>query len=87
MTVYRFGNKNRELYVTRESFLESAASDLFMTACNIFILYLSHKYFGNDWLPCLLLFLILMGLFLRSNEKLISKKEFIKMIERDIQDD
>ena len=87
MTYYRFGNKKGELYVTRESFCESVASDIFMTACNIFILYLSHKYFGNEWLPCLILFLITIGILIRSNEKHISKKEFIKMIERDIQDD
>ena len=87
MTVYRFGDKNKKLYITRESVWESIISDVFMTLCNIFVLYLSYKYFGNEWLPCMLLFLIFLGLQLRANEKVISKKEFIKMIEEEISND
>lgn len=79
MTVIRVKDK-KDVYVSKESFWESVLSDTYMAASNMFVLWLSHKYFGNEWLPCFLLFLIVFSLMQRLKEKQVSSKELIEII-------
>jgi hypothetical protein len=79
MTVIRVKDK-KDVYVSKESFWESVLSDTYMAASNVFVLWLSHKYFGNEWLPCFLLFLIVVSLMQRFKEKQISSEELAKLI-------
>ena len=79
MTVFRLKDK-KDIYVSKETFWESVLSDTYMSASNIFVLWLSHEYFGNEWLPCFLLFLIFFALMQRLKEKQLSSKELIELI-------
>ena len=79
MTVIRVKDK-KDIYVSKESFLESVWSDTYMCASNVFVLWLAHEYFGNEWLPCFILFLIVFTLIQRFKEKQVSSKELIKII-------
>ena len=86
MTVFRIKDK-KETFVSKESFWESVLSDTYMCASNAFVLWLAHTYFGNEWLPCLVLWLCAVGVFMHSKENQITKEELIKMIEELKQDD
>ena len=86
MTVYRLRDK-KEIFVSKESFWESVWSDTYMCASNAFVLYLAHTYFGNEWLPCLILWICALGLIMRFKEKQVTKEEFIKMLEELKQDE
>ena len=79
MTVIRVKDK-KDIYVTKESFWESVWSDTYMCASNVFVLWLAHEYFGNEWLPCFILFLIVFSLINRCKEKQVSSEELIKII-------
>lgn len=79
MTVIRVKDK-KDIYVAKESFWESIWSDTYMCASNVFVLWLAHEYFGNEWLPCFILFLIVFGLMLRFKEKQVSSEDLIKII-------
>ena len=80
MTVIRVKDK-KDIYLLKESFWESVWSDTYMCASNVFVLWLSHKYFGNEWLPCFILFLIVFSLMQRVREKQASSEELIKIIQ------
>ena len=79
MTVIRVKDK-KDIYVSKESFWESILSDTYMCASNVFVLWLSNEYFGNEWLPCFILFLIVFSLIQRFKEKQVSSEELIKII-------
>ena len=80
MTVFRIKDK-KDIYVSKESFWESIWSDTYMCASNAFVLWLAHKYFGNEWLPCFTLWMCGFGLLMRSKEKQVTKEELFKMLE------
>ena len=86
MTVFRIKD-NKEMYVNKESFWESVWSDTYMCASNAFVLWLAHTYFGNEWLPCLMLWICALGLLMRLKEKQVTKEELMEMIQKDKQDD
>ena len=79
MTIIKVKDK-KDIYVSKESFWESVWSDTYMCASNVFVLWLSNEYFGNEWLPCLILFLIVFSLIQRFKEKQVSSEELIKII-------
>ena len=79
MTIIKVKDK-KDIYVSKESFWESVWSDTYMCASNVFVLWLSNEYFGNEWLPCFILFLIVFSLIQRFKEKQVSSEELIKII-------
>lgn len=79
MTVIRVKDK-KDVYVSKESFWESVLSDTYMCASNVFVLWLAHEYFGNEWLPSFILFLIVFSLVQRFKEKQVSTEELVKLI-------
>lgn len=86
MTIYRLKDK-KETYISKENFWESILEDTFMVLSNIFLLWVGKEFFDNMIIPCIMLWIIMIALFLRFKEKQIDKKEFKKLLEELEQDD
>lgn len=85
MTVYRLRNK-KDIYVSKETFWESILDDTYMALSNIFVLWVGKEFFDNIFIPCIMLWIIMIALITRFKEKQIDVDDFKELLD-EVQDE
>lgn len=66
----------------RETLLQSISSDIFSASIMIGSLYLNHRYIGDNWVICVIVFMYIVSSGTQLGEKFNSKQELLDYLNK-----